>query len=139
MTFHDVWGVYILSEVVMSLILDQLGQIASIVSWEFIGPRRLHTFRLQVKLWVIESTDHCSIPLRYLHMVPTRQASPSVRLNNAEDQLMAIAIRMDGALRHRASTVDEVDDEYYIQCMNAEFVRNLFHTWLRVLIFARTS
>ena len=72
-------------------------------------------------------------------MVPTRQASPSVRLNNAEDQLMAIAIRMDGALHHRALTVDEVDDEYYIQCMNAEFVRNLFHTWLRVLIFARTS
>ncbi len=45
-------------------------------------------------------------------------------LTAAEEKIMAIAVRLDSAMRYRNRHLDEVNEEQYVQCIGTELVRH---------------
>ncbi len=61
---------------------------------------------------------------RYLSMYPlSMNPQHPTELTEAEEKIMAIAVRLDSAMRYRNRHLNEVNEEQYVHCIGTELVR----------------
>ena len=65
-------------------------------------------------------------PLTNCPTMPPKRRAATDRLSQVEQELLAIAVRLNEAVNYRETRKEEVDELWYIQCIESELVRRPF-------------
>ena len=83
-------------------------------------------YMIQIKVRQGEQGRNIEDPLTDCPTMPPKRRAATDRLSQAEQELLAIAVRLNEAVNYREVHKEEVDELWYIQCIENELVRHPF-------------